>query len=490
VTYGRGKIFPEYFSNTETRKHTIRIDSKLLEQAESEQPGESRQAEAERLRRVVATVGKLREPGEQVRCVVSVGMLTEGWDANNVTNILGLRAFGSQLLAEQVVGRGLRRIDYTPDPETGLLTEEYVDVYGIPFSVIPFKGRTTNAAQPEDRPKQHVRALPERAQYEIRFPLVEGYAFALKKNSIRANVSKIEGLALEPDMEPTAVFVKPTVGYQTGTASGQGPGEFDEQDREAFYRTTHLQQIEFEIARQIVTVLVGDSSSYHGSGASPALRRQGRQQLFPQVLRLVKQYLAERVDFRGVDPRELGHERYVKRIVDRLVAAIEPDDAEGEPPLMPILNRYTPTGSTANVDFKTTKPCYPTNRSHINQIPADTKTWEQSAAFRLEQAKDVVAFYARNEGLDFVIPYEYLGVEHNYEPDYLVRMTDGTTLILEIKGYLADEDRQKHEVAKRWVKAVNNWGGCGIWAFYVCRDPQQLARELRNLFPPPAQAAD
>ena len=131
--YGQGAIFPELFSNTPDRKRTIRIDTKLLAEAESDDPKKKKQDAAEELRRVVATVGKRGEPGEHVRCVVSVSMLTEGWDANNVTQVLGVRAFGSQLLCEQVVGRGLRRMDYVPDPKTGLLTEEYVDVYGIPF---------------------------------------------------------------------------------------------------------------------------------------------------------------------------------------------------------------------------------------------------------------------------------------------------------------------------------------------------------------------
>src|SRR6059036_3700931 len=116
-------------------------------------------------------------------------MLTEGWDANTVTHILGVRAFGSQLLCEQVVGRGLRRMDYVPDPETGLLAEEYVDVYGIPFSVIPFKGRPTSKSEPDDRPPNHVRALDDRRrEMEIRFPVVEGYAFALRHNLIRCDV--------------------------------------------------------------------------------------------------------------------------------------------------------------------------------------------------------------------------------------------------------------------------------------------------------------
>src|SRR5208337_3993725 len=127
VVYGQGRIFPECFSNTATHpRRTVRIDSKLLEQAESEDPNVKNREAAEELRRIVSTVGKLGEPGEQVRCVVSVLMLSEGWDANNVTHILGLRAFGRQLLCEQVVGRGLRRMDYTLDPQTGLLTEEYV----------------------------------------------------------------------------------------------------------------------------------------------------------------------------------------------------------------------------------------------------------------------------------------------------------------------------------------------------------------------------
>src|SRR5262249_57383730 len=106
------------------RRHTLRIDSKLLAQAESEEPGGTREKAAQELRAVINTVGKPGQRGEQVRCVTSVSMLTEGWDANNVTHILGLRAFGSQLLCDQVVGRGLRRMDYTVDPATGLLTEE------------------------------------------------------------------------------------------------------------------------------------------------------------------------------------------------------------------------------------------------------------------------------------------------------------------------------------------------------------------------------
>ncbi|GFO62333.1 BPTD_3080 family restriction endonuclease [Geomonas paludis] len=478
TVYGTGKVFPELFSNREGFRPTLRIDSKLLAEAESEDPNANKKDVAEHLREIVATVGKPGQPGEQVRCVVSVQMLTEGWDANNVTHILGLRAFGSQLLCEQVVGRGLRRMDYTPDPETGLLTEEYVDVYGIPFSVIPFKGRKIAGPPPDDRPKNHVKAIPARKDYEIRFPVVEGYAFALNKNLIKADIGKMEALKIEPSQTPTAVFVKPQVGYQMGKPTGTGGFEMQEQDRQEYYESTHLQTIKFEIARQVVAGLTEGIA-----GTDAKLKLRGRHQLFPQVLRLVEEYVARKVNFHDADPRELGLETYARRTVERLIDAIEPNDEQGEPPLMPILNRYKKIGSTKDVDFKTVKPCFGTTKSHINLVASDTATWEQSAAFRLEQAanRGIVSFYAKNDHMEFVIPYEYLGVSHAYTPDFVVRLQNGATLVLEIKGHEDDQDRAKHQAAKRWVSAVNNWGELGRWQFHVCKDPQMLVRELEWL---------
>ena len=148
-------------------------------------------------------------------------------------------------------------MDYTPDPETGMLTEEYVDVYGIPFSVIPYKGRPQGRPEPGDRPKHHVRAMPERDHFEIRFPLVEGYTFDLKRNLIKADVSVMDRLNLEPNHDPTATFIKPRVGYDMGVPTLFGPGDFEVQDREAFYESTHLQQIKFQIARRVVDDLTG-----------------------------------------------------------------------------------------------------------------------------------------------------------------------------------------------------------------------------------------
>jgi type III restriction enzyme len=485
LAYGQGRVFPEYFSNQEGFSPTVRIDSKLLAQAESGDPTVSRQDAAEQLRQIVATVGRPGEPGEQVRCVVSVAMLNEGWDAHNVTHILGVRAFTSQLLCEQVVGRGLRRMDYTPAQDGGLLTAEYVDIYGVPFSLIPFKGRPSQKAEPDDKPKNHVRALPERAQYMMRFPVVEGYVFALKRNLITADIPKMETLAIEPAQEPTAVFVKPRVGYQVGAPTLAGPGEFVEQDRSAYYASTHLQTIEFEIARQIVQNMVGDFKQQilPDENSNPRLRLQSRHQLFPQVLRLVHAYVKRKVNFHGANPCELGQQIYFQKVVERLMAAIRPDESQGEPPLMPLLNRYAPIGSTDGVDFKTTRPVFMTHYSHVNAVAADTQTWEQSAAFRLEQSvlHGLVNCYVRNEGMAFSIPYEFMGISQHYEPDYVVRLSNNVTLVLEIKGFEDAQDQAKHEAARRWVTAVNNWGKLGKWGFHLNRDPQMLERELRWL---------
>jgi len=479
TVYGKGDLFPEYFSNTPEYKRTIRIDSKLLAEAESGDPSKTRKDAAEALRKVVSTVGKRGQTGEKVRCVVSVGMLNEGWDANNVTNILGIRAFSSQLLCEQVVGRGLRRMDYVPDPKTDRLTEEYVDVYGIPFSVIPFKGRPAKKTEPKDKPKNHIKALDERVSMEMRFPVVEGYAFVLKHNLIRCDIDSMEPLILEPSQEPTATFVKAIVGYQEGLPSQVTPFEFIEQNREAYYAENHLQTIMFEIARRVIDQLVG---GYNGTSNKKkrVLRLCSRHQLFPQVYGFVDEYISRKVDFHGCDECELGLQKYVVRIVERLRDAIEPDEAEGEPPLMPVLNRYKSIGTTAEVDFKTTRACRGTQKSHINQVVLDTYTWEASASFRLEQS-NATKFYARNDHLGLVIPYEYQGIDHGYEPDFIVKLTNDVTVILEIKGYEDEQIRAKHSAAKRWISAVNNWGQLGQWTFHVCRDPQLLVRELDYL---------
>ena len=351
-----------------------------------------------------------------------------------------------------------------------------MDVYGIPFSVIPYKGRPKGTRAPDDKPKNHVRAIPERKHLGMRFPVVEGYTFDLKRNIITADVPGMETLRIEPATEPTAVFVKPRVGYEHGLPTLFGPGDFEAQDREAFYASTHVQQIQFQIARRVVDGLLG----FTGNGAAQNGRLGvpvSRHQLFPQVYRYVTEYVETKVDFAGVNRCELGLETYMKRVSERLMDAIHPDDEQGEPPLLPILNHYNPVGSTADVDFKTVQRVHSTAKSHVSQVVLDTKTWESAAAFRLEQSH-LVSHYVKNDHLGLNIPYQYEEVSHYYEPDFLVGLSNGLTVVLEIKGYQTDQDTAKHEAARRWVSAVNNWGQLGKWQFRVCRNPQTLGEEL------------
>jgi type III restriction enzyme len=466
--------FPELFQNDKGRRWTIRIDSKLLDKVESEDPDATRDEAAKELRGIVNTVGKPGKPGQDVRCVVSVAMLSEGWDANNVTHILGVRAFGSQLLCEQVVGRGLRRRNYTPDPQTELLPDEYADVYGIPFSVIPYKGKASFT--PPDKPVNHVHALPERAAYEIRFPNVEGYRYELKKPSVRADFATLERLLIEPDQTPTATFLRIVTDHLEGAARGGGIGGFIEHNRQEYYKTMHLQQIEFELARMIVGDLVGEGVDAPVKGTAK-MRGYARQALFPQVLAIVRRYVQEKVDFRGVNPCELGLDKYVRRIRERLLEAILPDEQQGEAPIQPLLNRFKPIGTTADIDTTTKRSVHSTLRSHVNAVVLDS-SWEQAAAFYLEQQTDHASCYVRNVPSFLVIPYEYEGVDQTYEPDYLVRLTNGKTVILEMKGAEDDQDKAKYQAARRWVTAVNNWGRLGKWDFLVCRDPHALPREI------------
>lgn len=459
--------FPDLW-NERGAEVTLRIDTNLLAQAESEDPNATRKAAAEELRRIVSTVGKPGEPGESIRCVVSVNMLSEGWDASNVTHILGLRAFGSQLLCEQVVGRGLRRMDYTPDPETGLLTPEYVDIFGVPFTLIPFKGRGKGQPPPPEPSKHVVMSLEERKKdYEIKFPMVEGYVMELQAGRIHCDVASVEKIVLDPSQTPTAAFIHPQVSYKIGPPGKYGGFAAQEVSRELYYQTVHPQTIAFEIAREIVRNLSESTGSRNGN--------QNRAALFPQVFRIVTEYIDTRVDLNGCHPSEVGLQTYARRIIDLLTAAILPDEG-GEAPLLPRLNRYQPIGSTDNVFFKTVKPIQATMYSHLNSVACDTGTWEQAAMFQIEQAvqNGVARTYARNDRLEFTIPYERYGLPHVYEPDFLVKLANGTTLVVEIKGREPEGTEAKHQAASRWVQAVNNWGELGKWDFVVCRDPQKL----------------
>lgn len=472
-------------ANSEGTQHCFRIDSKLLAKVEKE--GDATKDEAAKaLRTLIASVGKRGGPGEQVRCVVSVSMLTEGWDASNVTHVLGIRAFGSQLLCEQVVGRGLRRMNYTPDPVTKLLPAEYVDVYGIPFSLIPYKGRTQNE-KPVDVIYHHINPVDERAAFEIRIPVVESYTYDIKGSGITCDVSKLEALSVEE--EPTKVYLQPQKGYRDAASSGGDEAEFVEQTREKFYASVRLQQIYFRITQDIVDDLVA-----HGEGTGVE-RLKGsllaRHTLFPEVLRIVQQYVKTKVQLApGLDLREIALRQYAillrERIRDGIVAAVAPKDA----PLLPILSSFEPEVSTADVSDYTSRPVMALKKSHLNFAPL-LSDWEKQAIDVLEDS-DVVEYFTPNmRKLGFQIHYDFKDATAHYEPDFVVKLTNGTFVVLEIKGKageMHDPNRisAKSEAARKWVKAVNNTKRYGTWEFAICREIPALAATLRELAGAPA----
>jgi type III restriction enzyme len=399
-------------------------------------------------------------------------MLTEGWDANNVTHILGLRPFRSQLLCEQVVGRGLRRTSYTPDPETGLLPAEYVDVYGIPFSLIPFKGAPPTPKPEPDPVYHHIHALPEREAFEIRVPIVEGYTYALRRRGIRCDVGSIPELVLNE--YPTAVYLAVTKGYAEG-ALGQLPAEFITQNRQEFYRTVRLQQVLFGIARDIVAALE------QGQGASKV--PLARHELFPEIVRILERYVATRVrPGPGVDMREIAHEMHVKRIRSLLLSAIQPAAASEEAPLVPLLNRFRPWLSTRDVNERTARPVVSLEKSHLNYAMVMSSD-EQFAIKYLESSPLVDCFVANTRHLGLQIPYEYLDNQHVYIPDFIVRLkpaagTEERTLVLEIKGgggnFHPNQVAAKTAAAQKWARAVSNLGKHGRWEFRICHELVRL----------------
>ncbi len=453
--FGTGKLFPELLSNTPEKEYTIRIDSKLLSEAESNE-GNTKKEAAEVLRKKVSTVGKAGEPGQHVRCVVSVSMLTEGWDARNVTQILGLRAFLSQLLCEQVVGRGLRRIQYDD-----MTVPEYVDVYGIPFEVIPVRKKPVK--QPETVETKLVQALPDREALMIEFPRVEGFVYQVK-HKITADLTNIESITIAPNVQPTEMIVGSLI-----------PGTREKQTREEFYKSIRLQQIHYAIALQITAALLNQED----------FKMQARNALFPQVLRMVKAYVKPfekggKIKYEGADQRELGLEIYTQRVVERLCNAIRPDKSAGEAPLLPRLERFRPRGSTKEVLFRTARETKPTIKSHVNRVVFDNFRWESIVVYHLEQS-DLVVSYAKNDHLGLSIEYQFGASQHAYLPDFVVKLTNGKTILLEVKGHESQQDLEKYEAAKRWCEAVSNWGKMGVWMFEVCKDPHKTNEILQRV---------
>jgi type III restriction enzyme len=402
------------------------------------------------LREVMNTVGKAGKLGEQVRCVVSVSMLTEGWDANTVTHILGVRAFGTQLLCEQVVGRGLRRISYAVGDD-GRFAPEYAEVYGVPFSFIPCSGST---ATPAPGPSAtHVRALEDRIACEIKFPRVQGYRFDIPAGRLTARFTDASRYALSTADIPTRTENAPIVGESVVHT-------LDE------LRSKRPNEIAFRLAKRVM-------EKYFRQGEGDETRDEIW--LFPQLLTLAKQWLAECVTYKdNTFPQLLLLVEFANDAADRIYQAIVRGQ-DGQARIKPILRPHKgeETGTTRYVSFDTTKPTYATHagKSHVSHVVADTGSWEQKMAQVLEEL-DEVECYVKNQGLNFTIPYMLNGEQKQYFPDFIVRCHSGLNLIVEVSGEARKDKAAKVAAARTlWISAINNHGGFGQWAFVEVTDP-------------------
>jgi len=403
------------------------------------------------LREVMNTVGKPGRLGEHVRCVVSVSMLTEGWDANTVTHILGVRAFSTQLLCEQVVGRGLRRRSYTLNDE-GHFDPEYAEVYGVPFSFIPTNG---SMGEPKPRPlPTRVRALEERLAAEITFPRVIGYRYEVARKTLRAEFGPDHHLALSTKDLPTKVEVAPIA----------GESDFHTLDT---LKTWRLQRIDFEVARRLA------QRYFH------AQEEDDQPWLFPQLLVIVRQWMKECLKLKdNAFPQMLRIQSFESDAIDKIITAIVASSGGGTT-VKPILRSDDATGSTRLIDFDTTKTTYPTNeKCHVSHVVIDS-SWEEKLATVLEDMDEVVS-YVKNQQLGFVIPYTIDGNERGFLPDFIAVLTDGTNLVIEVSGEAKRDKAQKVRTARElWVPAVNGHGGFGRWDFIEISDPWDAANLIR-----------
>ena len=478
--------------NADRDIRTIRVDSKVVRESDA---GGARSDADRWMRLTLDTVGKidwprdtqrrpiypdgfealakklerpLHPPGRDVRCIVSVGMLTEGWDCNTVTHIVGLRPFMSQLLCEQVVGRGLRRSSYAVGDD-GKLGEEVAKIFGVPFEVVPLK---ENPAGNEPRPPPKtwpIRALPEKAELEIRFPRVERYMQTIR-HRLKVDWDSIAPLHLDPMDIPPEVEMKAGLPSNTGRPSLVGPGRLERVDLNPYREGRRLQKLVFEMARDL-------TRDYWRQPHCDAPAHV----LFPQLAAIVGRYLKEKV--RPIEPaRDVDAflSPWYGWLVKRLLGAIRPDDETGESAEAPCYETGRGPGSTSEVDFETRREPYPVMKSHVNAVVPDTAKWEQSAAYRLD-THDGVHSFVKNAGLGFAIPYLHNGEPHEYLPDFIVRLTgnEARYLILETKGYdpLA---KVKSQAAHRWIRAVNADGSYGTWDYALVSDMSRVGEAVNQ----------
>ena len=488
-----GNFSNEIGGNWRSRMRSILIDSSQLESGESMKddfkkiasreiddfkreyelrfPGRdsSKLTDEDLLREVMNTVGKKGKLGEHIRCVVSVSMLTEGWDANTVTHILGVRAFTTQLLCEQVVGRGLRRRSYAIDEETGRFVPEYAEVYGIPFSFIP--ARDANKPTPPPKPVRRVQALPERASLAISFPRVVGYKWEIPEESLHADFGPDVAVILSGKDVPTRTDVSGVVGEQSVHTLED-------------LKRIRPQQLAFKLAKGLLDKYFrGDDVSGNQVAEKPWL--------FPRLVEIAKSWLEDSSCVILKDNAFIGLlylDHNAAMAVEKIYRGIVRSEG-GEKNLRPIMRNFDPVGSTDFVDFDTSKPVWETapNKCHVNLVAADTDSWEQRMAQSLEEL-EVVRSYVKNQGMGFTIPYTVAGEGHQYFPDFIALIDDGfgdddlLHLVIEVSGQRdAAKEAKVATCRDLWVPSINNVGIFGRWNVIEVTDPWDAHGVIRSL---------
>ena len=486
---GRLELFRNFDDqgNQYPRPRTLLIDSEQLESGDAldrnfrtmaadeidrfrreiiERTGDRRQAEnisdQALLREVMNTVGKPGRLGDSIRCVVSVSMLTEGWDANTVSHVLGVRAFGTQLLCEQVVGRALRRQSYELN-EDGLFDVEYADVLGIPFD---FTARPVVAPPKPPRETVQVRAVrPERDALEICFPRVAGYRVELPGERLAAEFSEDSVLELTPDL------VGPSKTLNQGII-GEGV-DLNLVHTNNLRRSTLL----FHLTHRLLY------TKYRDPGEEPKLY------LFGQLKRIARQWLDGYLVCKGgTYPAQLMYQELADTACERITAAITQAEIDHHP-VKAVLDPYNPVGSTAHVNFNTTKASRwqtDSRRCHVNWIVLDSD-WEAEFC-RVAESHPHVKAYVKNHNLGLEVPYRRGSETRTYMPDFIVRLDDGRgdddllNLIVEIKGYRGEDAKDKKATMDTyWVPGVNHHGDYGRWAFVEFNDVFEVEAAFERL---------
>lgn len=487
IVNGRLPLFTNFdeHGNPIPRPNTLLIDSQQLESGEGldtnfrtfasdeierfrreivERTGDAKKAESitdqELLREVMNTVGKSGRLGESIRCVVSVSMLTEGWDANTVTHVLGVRAFGTQLLCEQVIGRALRRQSYDLNEE-GLFNVEYADVLGIPFD---FTAKPVISKPQPPRETIHVKAVrPDRDALEIRFPRVQGYRVELPEEQLEAEFTDDSVLELTPEL------VGPSITKNAGIIGEDV--DLNLKHLEDLRRSTLL----FHVAKRLLY------TKWRDEGEEPKLH------LFGQLKRITKQWLDTCLVCKGnTYPAQLMYQSLADMACERITAAIT-KKLVGECPIKAILDPYNPTGSTNFVNFTTSKKDRwetDSRKCHVNWVILDSD-WEGEFC-RVAEAHPQVVAYVKNHSLNFEVPYQHGSESRKYRPDFILLIDDGMPplpddtpdllhLIVEIKGYRREDAKDKKlTMESYWVPGVNNLGKYGRWDFVEFCDVYEM----------------